>query len=311
MLNKLVYPIRIPTPFAVGDVYCYLINDEKKVLVDCGHRSDTAYGLVKKQLNELGLAVRDIDEIWLTHGHPDHFGQALRLSEESGAMVFGHKKERSNFSGNDDGDLFEAFFNAHGIPQDKIAFMVEQLEWLQQYQQAVSPEWVADGDTLTSGELSMKVKHTPGHAPGHLTYYLDGELIFGGDNLLEHISTNALLNFDPDTGERNRSLLQYRESLKWMRGLHGMVLPGHGKFISNITQVADHHLEAHVRRYREIKALLGQKPRTLYELALELFADPIKKGAVFLALSEVMGYLDWGMEEEVFRQKGAVFSINN
>ena len=36
---------------------------------------------------------------------------------------------------------------------------------------------------------------------------------------------------------------------------------------------------------------------TLLELSQRIFADAIKKGALFLVLSEVLGYLDWGIEE--------------
>lgn len=316
MLNNLVYPIRIPTPFAVGDVYSYLINDEKKVLVDCGHKADEPYELVKKHLKELGLGIADIDEIWLTHGHPDHFGQAARLADESGATVCGHTKERANFAGNDDGELFEAFFRAHLIPKDQINLMVEQLDWLQQFQLPISPEWIGDGDTLSSGALSFYVKHTPGHAPGHLTFHSDTdysntEIIFGGDILLEHISTNALINFDPDTGARNKSLLQYRNSLQWIRTLKGLILPGHGKFITNITQVADHHLNDHLQRYGDIQKLLGKRPYSLYELAQQIFPEPMQKGAAFLVLSEVVGYLDWGIEQGKIEQEAEIFRLTS
>lgn len=309
LLNELIYPIRIPTPFAVGDVYSYLIDDEKKVLVDCGHKAGEPYELVKNQLGKRNLSVRDIDEIWLTHGHPDHYGQAGRLAEESGAVVYGHAKERANFAGNNDGELFDIFFKKHSIPQEQRSLMIEQLDWLQQFQLPLSPEWIEDGDALSSGALSFVAKHTPGHAPGHLTFSSDQGVIFGGDILLEHISTNALINFDPDTRARNKSLLQYRNSLEWIRLQKGLVLPGHGKFIGNIKQVSDHHLNDHLQRYGGIRKLLEEKPRTLYELAQAIFPEPMQKGAVFLVLSEVMGYLDWGIEEGIIECEEEVFKI--
>lgn len=307
MLEELIHPINITTPFAVGDVYCYLIDDEKKVLVDCGQKAENAYKPVKEQLKSRGLVMADLDEIWLTHGHPDHFGQAARLADESGAEVFGHAKERSNFADYDNRELFDEFFSRHLVPEDHRTFMIEQLDWLQQYQQAIMPSWVEDGEKLTSGALSFKVKHSPGHAPGHLTFYSEDGIIFGGDNLLEHISTNALINFDPDTGERNKSLLQYRDTLQWIKSLQGVVLPGHGKFIRNISEIADHHLNEHRRRYREIQNLLKEKPYSLYELSLRLFPDAVRKGGIFLVLSEVIGYLDWGLDEGVIEQEGEMF----
>lgn len=291
----------------MGDVYCYLINDAKKVLVDCGQKAENSYELVKQKLKSLGLAIADLDEIWLTHGHPDHFGQAARLAEQSGAIVYGHAKERFNFADYDNRELFDEFFSRHLVPKDHRSFMIEQLDWLQQYQQAITPTWIEDGEELTSGACSFGVKHSPGHAPGHLTFFSDDGIIFGGDNLLEHISTNALINFDPDTGERNKSLLQYRETLQWIKTLEGIVYPGHGKFIRTISKVADHHLNEHRKRYQKIQGLLREHPYSLYELSLRLFPDAVKRGGIFLVLSEVIGYLDWGMVEGVIRQEGEMF----
>lgn len=294
-----IYPIKIPTPFAVGDVFSYLIKDEKNVLVDAGQYTDEAYECVRYHLQVKGLEIRDVDEIWLTHGHPDHYGQAARLADRAGATVYGHPLERSNFGGNNDADLFEDFFQQHNIPEDDIQKMVNQLDWLQQFQLAIEPEWVEDGTVLTSGELSFKVVHTPGHAPGHVSLECDRGIIFGGDLLLGHISTNALINFDTETDQRNKSLLQYRDSLKWIREQGGLVLPGHGEIIESASDVADHHLGEHSKRYQKIRQLLRNEPMTLWDLSQRIFADAIKKGVLFLVLSEVLGYLDWGIEDGV------------
>ncbi|HEX6982074.1 MAG TPA: MBL fold metallo-hydrolase [Balneolaceae bacterium] len=309
MLNKLIHPIRISTPFAVGDVFSYLINDQKTVLVDCGYNDEKSLSTVSNHLQEHDLCLSDIDEIWLTHGHPDHFGLAAKLADRYGAAIYGHPKERSNFAGNDDRELFRTFFKEHGIPVTFVKVMIEQLQWLQQFQQPVEPEWVEDNDELSSGELRVKVKHTPGHAPGHIVLHYDDEVIFGGDLLLEHISTNALINFDPDSGRRNQSLLQYRKSLQWIRKQQGMVLPGHGKIIKNAAVVAEHHLKEHEKRFETIQQLLRKDPLSLMEISQKIFPDAIKKGAIFLVLSEVMGYLDWGEEEGSIQREKVADSI--
>lgn len=311
--DTFVHPIRITTPFAVGDVFCYLIADVKNVLVDTGHNAEDAFSQISEQLNAQGLSVRDLDEIWLTHGHPDHFGQAARLAELSGAKIYGHPKERVNFAGKDDEELFEQLFKKHRISDQLIREMTDQLDWLQQYQLTIEPEWISNGDELTSGRLSVTVHHTPGHAPGHVCFRSDQDIIFGGDLLLEHISTNALINFDPDNGRRNKSLLQYRKSLKWIRDQQGLVLPGHGIIIEQVSEVANHHLSEHKKRYQKIRQFLRHQPMSLMKLSYKMFPDAIKNGAVFLVLSEVLGYLDWGIEDEVIQwnQKDQTYHINN
>lgn len=313
-----IVPIVIGTPFAVGDVYSYLIYDEKIVLVDCGHKSDASFERMKYVLGEQGVGIADIDEIWLTHGHPDHFGQAALLADRSGAAVWAHPKERSNLAGNSDRDRFREFFSDHRLPSPIIARMLDQLEWLQQYQQPIVPQWVEDGDVLESGALRFGVKHLPGHAPGHVAFYqisgaAEGEnILFGGDVLLEHISTNALINFDPQTGQRNRSLLQYRQSLRWMKVQEGMVLPGHGERIPDIRAVAEHHLREQQERYAKIKSLLAAAPHDLLQLSHTLFPDALKEGMHFLVFSEIIGYLDWGMSRgdiELDEAGGMVYHV--
>lgn len=303
LVGEVIIPILIETPFAVGPVYSYLIKDEKNVLVDCGHHAKSSYERLKSALGEEGLTVQDLDEIWLTHGHPDHYGQAALLADEAEAVVMGHAKERANFAANADGDLFEAFFNRHNIPAQQVELMVNQLDWLRQYQLALEPQWIDEEEVLESGTLQFSVKHTPGHAPGHLVFYIPGDIYFGGDVLLEHISTNALINFDPDTGERNKSLLQYRKSLQWMQQQSGLVLPGHGKQIANIEQKAAHHLDEQARRYRKIIELLREMPQGLVELGQAIFPDALKNNGHFLVFSEIMGYLDWGMKEGVINEE--------
>lgn len=309
--REYIHPLRISTPFAVGDVFSYLLVDEKIVLVDCGHYAGESCEQVRHHLKEYGLTVNDLDEIWLTHGHPDHFGQAAWLADKSGARVYGHPKERVNFAGNNDRELFRNFFYDHHLPQSLINQMLEQLEWLQQFQLPVEPRWTKEDEQLTSGRLSVFVKSTPGHAPGHIVFDTGEGLLFGGDLLLKHISTNALINFDPDTQERNKSLLQYRQSLQWIAEQKGMVLPGHGEAIYYISEVAEHHLHEHKQRYQGIQQLLAQNPMSLMELAQHLFADAIEQGAIFLVLSEVLGYLDWGEREgtiqEIKKPDGILF----
>lgn len=301
-VREYVYPLRITTPFAVGDVFSYLIRDEKVVLIDCGHYAEESFACVKDHLKRHGMHIRDLDEIWLTHGHPDHFGQAALLADKSGAEVFGHPSERDNYTGNSDRERFRDFFYAHALPQSLIDQMLDQLEWLQQYQLPLEPKWVRDGERLTSGCFSVRVRLTPGHAPGHIVFDSGDGLLFGGDLLLKHISTNALINFDPDSGERNKSLLQYRQSLEWMAKQQGMVLPGHGEAIRNISDVAEHHLHEHEQRYGGIQQLLEYRPKSLMELSQHLFADAVEQGAIFLVLSEVLGYLDWGEQEGTIRK---------
>jgi len=93
--------------------------------------------------------------------------------------------------------------------------------------------------------------------------------------------------------------MQYRKSLQWMESLEGIVMPGHGKRISNIQQVAENHLRQQHQRYQQIMGMLRPKPHSLYELSQILFKDALQRGEHFLVFSEIIGYLDWGEREGI------------
>ncbi len=189
--------------------------------------------------------------------------------------------------------------------------MMDQLAWLQQFLEPVQPRPIQEGDELTSGDLTVVVKHMPGHAPGHVVFDTKEGVLFGGDVLLGHISTNALINFDPTTNRRNKSLLQYRKSLKWISEQHGVVLPGHGDAIEDIAGIVNHHLREHEKRYHRILGLIDKRSLNLMDISRHLFSDAIEQGNIFLVLSEVIGYLDWGLHEgdimEEVTSEGIIF----
>ena len=64
--------ITIPTPFAVGDVHTYIIITDKVTLVDAGVRTMEAWDVFQSELKKHGLKVLDIDQVLITHHHPDH-----------------------------------------------------------------------------------------------------------------------------------------------------------------------------------------------------------------------------------------------
>lgn len=308
LIGKHIIPIRIPTPFPVGDVFSYLIKDEKTILVDCGYKSDESWELLKNALKEQGRSVEDVDEIWLTHAHVDHCGLAARVQEVSETKIMAHPLDEIHLQGNNS-ERFDEFFNEMGIPEKVIRSMEKQLDVLRQYMDPVPvTDWVEEGDKLESGIHSFDVMHTPGHAPGHISMFNQEGICFGGDVLLQHISTNAFVTFNNQTGERNHSLQLLRSSLdRFISPNINLVAPGHGKIMRGheIGATVRHHKSEQEKRFGFIKRQLQRKPFTWYDLTLKLFPQTVQSTQTFLTLSEVMGYLDWGMDEGQFQRDDA------
>ena len=72
--------------------YCnaYLIDGDKKILVDQGHHH--LFGHVKNSFAELSLSPQDIDQVIITHGHPDHM-EGVKEFVDSSALAAVHAAE--------------------------------------------------------------------------------------------------------------------------------------------------------------------------------------------------------------------------
>ena len=118
-----IHCLAIPTPFQVGRVNTYLIEDDPLTLVDSGPNSGTALDALERALAGHGHRVEDLELLVISHQHIDHLGLASILARRSGAEVAAldllaprieHWKE-----GMDADDAFaERVMAEHGIPQD-------------------------------------------------------------------------------------------------------------------------------------------------------------------------------------------------
>src|SRR3954470_22407982 len=113
----------IPTPFAVGRVNCYLIEDDPLTLLDTGPNSGKALDELEQQLAALGRRVEDIELVVLSHQHMDHLGLAGIVARRSGAEVAAldalvpWAAEYGKSMAADD-DFSDTMMARHGIPDD-------------------------------------------------------------------------------------------------------------------------------------------------------------------------------------------------
>src|SRR3712207_5959122 len=82
-----IHRLAIPTPFAVGRVNLYLIEDDPLTLVDAGPNSGTSLDELETQLRGLGRSIEDIERVVITHQHIDHIGLVRIVAARSGAEV--------------------------------------------------------------------------------------------------------------------------------------------------------------------------------------------------------------------------------
>lgn len=323
-----VHCLAVPTPFAVGRVNCYLIEDEPLTLLDAGPNSGTSLTALEAALDEHGRRVEDLERIVVTHQHIDHIGLLDILAKRSGAEVCaldrlapwlaGYKQEMEA------NDSFSAeIMLCNGIPQDvTYALRTVSASFRAWGASAQVTRRLAEGELLQFASRAWRVLFRPGHSPSD-TVFLDeasGEL-FGGDHLIKHISSNPLISrpLRPvpvgagnggeeqassagDVGERPRALMIYMDSLRATREMElEVVYAGHGVPVEDHRKLIDERMKMHDRRANKLYALIAERPRSAYELAQEMWGN-VAVTQAFLTLSEVLGHVDVLIDEGRVRE---------
>src|SRR5919198_1208955 len=300
-----IHLLRIPTPFAVGRVNTYLIEDDPLTLVDSGPNSGRALDELHHQLAERGHSIDDIELIVLTHQHIDHLGLVDIIASHSGAEVTAidqvvHFVEHFSEDAGKDDEFASRVMIRNGIPEEVVqALRTVSAAFRSWGASAKVSRPLRDGEVLPLRDRALEVFHRPGHSPSD-TIFWDSErrILIVADHLIKHISSNPLISrplshsaaeSDSATVERPKALITYLESLRKTRELPAeIVLPGHGEPITDHVALIDERFEFHRDRAERIYELIAEEPRSGYELELAFFGD-VAVTQAYLTLSEVLG----------------------
>ena len=306
-----IHRLSIPTPFMVGRVNCYLIDDDPLTLVDCGPNSGKALDELEIGLKALGRRIEDLERVVITHQHMDHLGLTAILARRSGAEVcalalLAPVIERFSEHAEADDVMAEELMLRHGISADVVTALRAVSRMARGWGGAAEVgHRLTDGGTLDFAGRSFEVHHRPGHSPSDTVFFdaADGTLL-AGDHLLKSISSNPLISKPldgSDPGGRPHALLSYIASLRATREMPvELVLPGHGDAFCGHAELIDERLAMHERRARKIHGLL-REPMSAHEIAHALWGK-VAVTQAFLTLSEVLGHIDLLLERGQVRE---------
>ena len=314
-----IHRLAIPTPFAVGRVNVYVIEDEPLTLVDAGPNSGTSFDELQRGVARLGHSLEEIELVILTHQHIDHLGLVSLVAARSGAEVAAIDVavpfvENYSLEAQADDDFARQIMLRHGIPAEVAGALQSVSQAFRAWgARADVTRPLRHGEELRLRDRAFAVHHRPGHSPSD-TVFEDRErrVLIAGDHLLRHISSNPLLTRPLDgSTERPQALVAYLESLRQTREMDlEIVLPGHGEPITEHRALIDERLALHRRRSEKIHRLISERPRSAYELAQALWGN-VAVTQAYLTLSEVLGHMDLllnaGRAREVSRDGAAFF----
>jgi hydroxyacylglutathione hydrolase len=138
---------------------CYVIGEEESgvgAIVDPGDEA-ARIALAVEQTN------LEIGQILVTHAHIDHVGAVGALADEYACPVLMH---------------------AEAEPMLKQLPTQAMMMGLRFGKVPTVDRYIEDEEVLEVGDLRLESRYTPGHAPGHLAFYVESEsLVLSGDAL--------------------------------------------------------------------------------------------------------------------------------
>lgn len=300
-----IYQVALPLPFALKIINAYLIRgDQGWTIIDSGLNTSRARQVWEEAFDALGISNTAVQQIILTHCHPDHYGLAgwlqKRFSTENGYVPPVKLSAKENDIAqrvwhdlDDWGRVSTEFWHKCGI-DDATATAVTNSAFetgARTFPHPTKTEIISAGTIIQIGNRSCHIFEMAGHSEGQLLFYdKQNGILFCGDHVLNKITPNISCwpySHDDPLGA-------YLESFKTIEQLNVTVaLPGHGPVIPHINermaQIAQHHAE----RLALTQAAVSS-PKTVQEVSDALFnQDKLTMHEVRFAVTETLAHLEY------------------
>jgi glyoxylase-like metal-dependent hydrolase (beta-lactamase superfamily II) len=293
-----IFQVQLPLPFPLRIVNSYVLRDgDGWTIIDTGINYPAGRAAWRAAFVALEIAPKAIRRIVLTHAHPDHYGMAGWLVEQSGAPVLlaPLEQEFARRAWRDGGANEQAiidFFQAHGMPTE----LAEQVRGSMAETRAMTAPWPATGtiepgESIRIGARLFQVLAAPGHSDQHLVFYCAEErLLLCGDAVLIKITPNISLwpQGRPDP------LADFLQSLDRLAALQvDLALPGHGPLIhafgERLVELREHHHER-----LEIVERAAAGGATAFSICASVFpATALSPHQLRFAMAETLAHLEY------------------
>lgn len=198
----------------IGRVYM-TVDEDGLTLIDAGVSSSPK--AILKQIGKVGYTPEDVKRILVTHAHSDHVGGLAIMKELTGAKVYASSAERP---------ILEGKIVVPRPPREKLTGLAKLMRPPDAYLLPARVDHeLHDGDIINESFGGLHVIATPGHSPGHVSFWQpDRGVLFCGDTMLNYNKVRlpiAAFTFDME---------QNKASIKKLARLDvSIICFGHGK----------------------------------------------------------------------------------
>src|SRR6187200_128868 len=161
--------------------------------------------ILEDYVHNLGYKMENIKRIILTHLHIDHAQATNEVRKRTGARVYSHWIEAGYlaqnppYPGPPTTQEVQEILKKSGLSVEELSKKFGSMN----LESIIVDNQVYDGDMIGS----LKVIHTPGHTPGHISLYCSEErLLFGADVFYKNVFganhmyiSPAIVSIDPVT----------------------------------------------------------------------------------------------------------------
>jgi len=290
-----IHRLTLPLPLALRQVNLYLVESgEGLALVDTGMATPDARAALQRQLARLGHHPEQIEQVFVTHFHVDHFGQAAWLQGLGARIVMSRvdgERLRYWFQQPQFDRQALDYFSDLGVPQETLKRTERSMASMRSVAHPFEADHLLDDRArIELAGQAFDLLLTPGHSPGHAClHHAATRTLLVGDHILPHITPNISISHHSDEDP----LGDYRRSLLRVRGQgYAVALPAHGENITQVDRRVDEILEHHLQRELLLLSLMTDGPRSCYTLSEGLFRISELDGwETLMAVGETLAHL--------------------
>ena len=170
-----------------------------------------------------GWSARDVRRILITHADLDHYGCLAALQKASGACTYASRLEAAAMAKGRSSRPVERSINT-ALQRFLIAI----------FSRLIKPIPIQVDEILAEGQVlpvlgGLQVVETPGHSPGHLSYFVPSAgILFCGDSM----RSDGKKGFRASRSRNDWDHAQANASVRKQAGLGAQIVgPGHGPVV--------------------------------------------------------------------------------